>query len=134
MLLDHVCVVSKGNRIQVKIFDFGYFQVDEAKENIQPYSVEGMRLCVYRYEVLWLPFLKKHMGKENLSAPLDIAWAWLMHALAPSKYAKDLSTVLNINAEEICAPGPLYSQHLERVCFYFDYPQIASFYSIIIQA
>lgn len=41
-----------------------------------------------------------------MAAPLDVAWAWLMHALAPSKYAADVQRIANVAASEIQADSP----------------------------
>lgn len=93
-------------------------QVDNAKALIQPYSEEGMQICVYRYEKLWLPFLKVHRADAKLSAPLDIAWAWFMHTIAPSKYAADLKRLLELDPSQIQAPGPLFDEDEHRVGSY----------------
>ena len=46
--------------------------------------------AVARYEELWLPLLAAREQKGTTSAlvpPIDIAWAWHLHRLAPLKYA-----------------------------------------------
>ena len=48
--------------------------------------------AIRRYERLWLPLLAAH-GRDGgdgagLAAPLDIAWVWWCHSLAPHPYRK----------------------------------------------
>ena len=61
--------------------------------------------AVARYEELWLPLLAAREQKGTSSAlvpPIDIAWAWHLHRLAPLKYAaycrKRFGTVLEPGA------------------------------------
>lgn len=65
-----------------------------------------MQKAVQRYETCWLPLLAKHRGVRGMGAPLDVAWAWLMHALAPSKYAADVQRIAGIAATDIQADSP----------------------------
>lgn len=80
-------------------------QVDAAKE-LALYSPAGMRVAMYRYEVLWLPLLVR-TRRTDIAPPLDVAWAWLMHALAPSKYAADVERVLAVPAVSLTVVGAL---------------------------
>ena len=48
--------------------------------------------AIRRYERLWLPLLAAH-GRDGgdgagLAAPLDVAWVWWCHSLAPHPYRK----------------------------------------------
>ncbi|XP_033752024.1 uncharacterized protein LOC117335877 [Pecten maximus] len=52
------------------------------------YSGPIVRRAIYRYESLWLPLAAKH-NKNTLVAPLDIAWVWHCHMLAPVAYTRD---------------------------------------------
>ncbi|GFH12369.1 uncharacterized protein HaLaN_08039 [Haematococcus lacustris] len=47
------------------------------------------RVAVRRYETLWLPLLAGHAATQELIPPLDVAWAWLCHRLAPAAYEAD---------------------------------------------
>ena len=85
--------------------DCSAMQVDAAK-NLALYSPEGMNRAVQRYETCWLPLLAKHRGVRDMGAPLDVAWAWLMHALAPSKYAADVQSIAGVAASAIQADSP----------------------------
>ncbi|XP_069133154.1 uncharacterized protein [Argopecten irradians] len=60
------------------------------KVNQQPSLYNGpiVRRAIYRYESLWLPLVAKH-NKNTLVAPLDIAWVWHCHMLAPVAYMRD---------------------------------------------
>ena len=41
-----------------------------------------------RYEMLWLPLVAANFKRsKELAAPLDIAWVWHVHMLAPESYA-----------------------------------------------
>ena len=44
--------------------------------------------AVERYERLWLPLVAAHWHSgQSLEPPVDIAWVWHLHRLAPLKYA-----------------------------------------------
>ncbi|XP_077978718.1 uncharacterized protein LOC144434137 [Glandiceps talaboti] len=50
--------------------------------------------AVKRYETLWLPLLASQgFIAEPMAAPIDIAWIWHVHMLAPQEYTKDCITV-----------------------------------------
>jgi len=56
--------------------------------------------AIRRYELFWLPFASRFGSSPALqAAPLDIAWVWHVHMLAPFNYEQDclniLSTVLD---------------------------------------
>ena len=51
---------------------------------------------IRRYETCWLPLLAKYgQGEEaeKLVPPLDVAWIWHVHMLAPVKYHKDCAKI-----------------------------------------
>lgn len=70
------------------------------------YTPAGMRVAKYRYEMFWLPLSARHR-RDDIAPPLDVAWAWLMHALAPSKYAADLERILGAPLTAVRPGGPL---------------------------
>jgi hypothetical protein len=47
------------------------------------YHPTVIRLAVARYELLWLPLFKQTASNDQLSPPLDIAFAWHTHCLCP---------------------------------------------------
>ena len=55
-------------------------------------AAEGvLRDAIRRYEWCWLPLLLQHAGDAAaapLAAPLDVAWVWLAHAIAPVHYRR----------------------------------------------
>ena len=56
--------------------------------------------AIRRYELFWLPFASRlGLSPALQAAPLDIAWVWHAHMLAPSYYEQDclhiISTVLD---------------------------------------
>ncbi len=49
----------------------------------------GVQDAIRRYERCWLPLMLQHAGDAAaapLAAPLDVAWVWLAHAIAPVHY------------------------------------------------
>ena len=95
-------------------------QVDDAK-HLALYSPEGMGVAAERYERFWLPLLATHPNPAAIAAPLDVAWAWLMHSLAPSKYAADVQAITGKLAKEISAKSAQNRdpQGVTRVCIAF---------------
>ena len=51
-----------------------------------------LRAAVSRYERLWLPLVAGHAGPNHLVPPLDVAWVWHLHRLAPLNYAEYCSS------------------------------------------
>ena len=49
--------------------------------------------AVYRYEHIWLPFLKQHSSDEvgdlEYAAPQDVLWIWHTHMLSPLNYKQN---------------------------------------------
>lgn len=80
-------------------------QVDAAK-SLALYTAEGMQPAVRRYETQWLPLLAKYRDVKSLAAPTDVAWVWLMHALAPAKYHADVLRISDVSAANIQADSP----------------------------
>ena len=78
----------------------------DAASDLALYSGRGMQLAIFRYETLWLPLLAKHPEEVDLAAPLDVAWVWLMHSLAPSKYGADVRDMTGCTAGAIKANSP----------------------------
>jgi len=54
---------------------------------------ELIEKAIFRYEKLWLPFLASFSDTPNLSPPLDVAWIWHCHLLAPQSYGKDVELI-----------------------------------------
>jgi len=52
-----------------------------------------LKIALYRYEKLWLPFLERHCQSQDMDLeylpPIDIHWVWHVHMLSPSDYDKD---------------------------------------------
>ncbi|XP_078366083.1 uncharacterized protein LOC144650309 [Oculina patagonica] len=70
------------------------------------YTGPVLKNAIRRYETLWLPLASKQgetrsKGQETtkssgvLAAPLDIAWVWHVHMLAPHYYEKDCMNVVS---------------------------------------
>ncbi len=45
--------------------------------------------AVHRYKTHWLPLLNARPSDPDLIPPLDVAFVWLCHRLAPEAYARD---------------------------------------------
>ncbi|XP_078364164.1 uncharacterized protein LOC144648506 [Oculina patagonica] len=60
------------------------------------YAGPILRNAIRRYEVFWLPLAAKQ-GRESrlLAAPLDIAWVWHVHMLAPDSYEQDCLNIVS---------------------------------------
>ena len=54
-----------------------------------------LREAIRRYEQLWLPLAARHSTHSQMAAPLDIAWVWHVHMLAPYHYEKDCANVVS---------------------------------------
>ena len=53
-----------------------------------------VRDAIRRYELFWLPLALKSCSLR--AAPLDIAWVWHVHMLAPYHYEQDCPNILNL--------------------------------------
>ena len=49
--------------------------------------------AIRRYEFLWLPLVAEFGSRVQLEPPLDIAWVWHCHMLAPYNYHKDVHAI-----------------------------------------
>ena len=58
------------------------------------YAGPLLKNAIRRYEVFWLPLAAKQ-GRDStlLAAPLDIAWVWYLHMLAPYAYQEDCKSL-----------------------------------------
>lgn len=55
-----------------------------------------LKNAIRRYEVFWLPLAAKQGSDSRLlAAPLDIAWVWHLHLLAPRDYEQDCANLLS---------------------------------------
>lgn len=62
------------------------------------FSGPVLKNAIRRYEHLWLPLIalqQRMYGRTNLAAPLDIAWVWHVHMLAPHHYEKDCDNIVS---------------------------------------
>ena len=54
------------------------------------YKGPVLKNAIRRYEIYWLPLAAREVyGSRLLVAPLDIAWVWHVHMLAPHYYEQD---------------------------------------------
>ena len=55
-----------------------------------------VRNAIRRYELCWLPLASQYLSDAQLAAPpLDVAWVWHAHMLAPQYYQKDCYNILS---------------------------------------
>mmetsp|Transcript_6698 Transcript_6698/g.13770 ORF Transcript_6698/g.13770 Transcript_6698/m.13770 type:complete len:158 (+) Transcript_6698:82-555(+) len=74
-------------------------KIHSSELNLKEPSSESFR----RYETLWLPLLVKAANKREFGRleippvvpPLDVAWLWHCHRLAPRSYAKACRELLS---------------------------------------
>ena len=62
------------------------------------FSDPVLKNAIRRYEHLWLPLIahqQRMRRRTNLAAPLDIAWVWHVHMLAPHHYEKDCDKIVS---------------------------------------
>lgn len=62
------------------------------------FSGPVLKNAIRRYEHLWLPLIAHQQRiheRTNLAAPLDIAWVWHVHMLAPHYYEKDCDNIVS---------------------------------------
>lgn len=84
-------------------------QVDEYPADL--YKGPFLKNAIRRYEVFWLPLAAKEgYGSRFLAAPLDIAWVWHVHMLAPYNYEQDCINCVS----KIVDHAPLGGVHLEN--------------------
>ena len=60
------------------------------------YAGPILKNAIRRYEVFWLPLAAKQGSDSRLlAAPLDIAWVWHLHMLAPHDYEQDCMNIVS---------------------------------------
>ena len=60
------------------------------------YAGPVLKNAIRRYEMFWLPLAAKQgMDSRLLAAPLDIAWVWHLHMLAPQEYEQDCMNIVS---------------------------------------
>ena len=78
------------------------------------YERDLIRYALYRYETLWLPFLKRTSAKGDESVvvqpsarkpPLDVRWVWHVHLLNPRMYESDCKRVLGASFSHVLTPS-----------------------------
>ena len=69
-----------------------------------------------RYEQLWLPLLRSAPKDFVLVPPLDIAWLWHCHRLAPASYARACEDIIGSNHAVDCPESAF--QGAEAKCMY----------------
>lgn len=70
-------------------------RVHNIKLLLDPMVVEN---AVRRYETCWLPLVAEYAAtraRSILAPPLDVAWIWLLHALDPTCYARDMQSIMS---------------------------------------
>ena len=80
----------------INIYNAAYYELDFVKqigENKILKDPEVVKISLYRYEKLWLPFLhnfsKDQQNDLDVLPPLDVHWIWHTHMLAPTQYESD---------------------------------------------
>ena len=60
------------------------------------YAGPVLKNAIRRYEMFWLPLAAKQgIDSRLLAAPLDIAWVWHLHMLAPQYYEQDCMNIVS---------------------------------------
>lgn len=98
-------------------------QVDEYPANL--YKGAVLKNAIRRYEVFWLPLASKEgYGSRFLAAPLDIAWVWHVHMLAPYNYEQDCINCISKVVDHTPLGGLQRKEALEKAKYLWerDYP------------
>ena len=78
------------------------------------YSGPVLKNAIRRYELCWLPFISRHQHTSGqpqiLAAPLDIAWVWHVHMLAPYAYEQDCNNICH-GLVDHCSLSPDQRHH-----------------------
>ena len=78
------------------------------------YKGPVVKNAIRRYELFWLPLASKSLADsfsaQELAAPLDIAWVWHVHMLAPFHYEQDCFSVVSTVVDHT----PLDSERRKR--------------------
>jgi hypothetical protein len=80
----------------INIYNAAYYELEFVKQ-IQDNQIlkepEVIKISLYRYEKLWLPFLhnfsKDSQNDLEVLPPLDVHWIWHTHMLSPIQYESD---------------------------------------------
>ena len=71
-----------------------------------------VRNAITRYELFWLPLASQYLSDAQLAAPpLDVAWVWHAHMLAPHYYQQDCQNILS----KVLDHSPLDRTQRDRV-------------------
>ncbi len=74
-----------------------------------------LRNAIRRYEVFWLPLAAKQgRASRLLAAPLDIAWVWHVHMLAPDSYEQDCLNIVSQVIDHTPMNGSQRQEGLQR--------------------
>lgn len=88
-------------------------QVDECPADLSKGPV--LKNAIRRYEDFWLPLaFKEGYGSRLLAAPLDIAWVWHVHMLAPYNYEQDCINCVSKIVDHVPLGGFQRKGGLER--------------------
>lgn len=93
--------------------------VDEYPANL--YKGPILKNAIRRYEVFWLPLaFKESYGSRLLTAPLDIAWVWHVHMLAPYNYEQDCVNCVSKVLDHVPLGGLQRQYGLEKAKYLWE--------------
>ena len=90
------------------------------------YKGPVLKNAIRRYEVFWLPLAAREgYGSRFLAAPLDIAWVWHAHMLAPYNYGEDCIRTVSTVVDHVPPGGLQRKDGLEKAkCLWErEYPE-----------
>ncbi len=75
-------------------------EIVESQKRLQ--DPELLKVSLFRYEKLWLPFLNKSsrnfLTDLDFTPPIDVHWIWIVHMLSPQQY--QVYTYFNATTEK----------------------------------
>lgn len=88
MYRDSFCQKLGLDLVQAAKNELDFLRLVDQHPNL--YKGPVLKNAIRRYEVYWLPLAAREgYGSRLLAAPLDIAWVWHVHMLAPHNYQQD---------------------------------------------
>ena len=94
-------------------------QVDEYPANLNKGPI--LKNAIKRYEFFWLPLASKEgYGIRFLAAPLDIAWVWHVHMLAPYNYEQDCINCVSKIVDHVPLGGVQLKDGLQKAKYIWE--------------
>ena len=84
------------NLVQAAAKELDFLELMEQRPAL--HTGPHIKNAIRRYELFWLPLATRSYADE-IAAPLDIAWVWHAHMLAPKRYEEDCTRVVSSHVD-----------------------------------